>query len=80
MPSSEIEHGLLANQDPLRIAAYGEIQLSYEQSAFYRNGSFVGSNDPQGRFLAVEPTIDDVVQQRIPQLPLACVGAGRGVS
>jgi hypothetical protein len=69
MPSGEIEHSPLRHQDPVRIAAYGQIQLSNEKSTSHPNGSFVGSDKRQAQVLAVEPCIDDVFQQVMPECP-----------
>ena len=70
MASGKIEHGFLRHQDPVGITAYWEIQLAYKQPAFHGNGSIVGFDKCQARALAIEASVDNVLNEAIPKIAL----------
>ena len=80
MASGKIEHGFLRHQDPVGIAAYWEIQLAYKQPAFHGNGSIVGLDKRQARALAVEASVDNVLNEVMPKIVLYSLGVALGLS
>ena len=80
LASGEIEHGLLRHQDTGGIAASGEIQRAFKQPAFHGNGSIVGLDKRQARALAVEASVDNVLNKVMPKIVLYSLGVVLGLS